>query len=217
MTFSIVARDPLTGALGVATATAGPAVGALVVHGEAQVGAIATQAMTNPLYGIRGLALLRSGKGAAQVMHILLNEDHEAARRQVMIVDRLGGKAHWTGADCGEFAASLAFKECTVGGNLLTGAETLQRMMTCYQQQAALPFADRLLAAMSAGAAAGGDRRGLKSAALKIWHDREYATTDLRADWSQAPLEDLAGILQQTRQSPHADFFAALPKGKPGG
>jgi uncharacterized Ntn-hydrolase superfamily protein len=215
MTFSIVARDPQTGALGVATATAGPAVGALVIHGRAQTGAIATQAMTNPLYGLRGLALLKAGEGAAQVMRTLLDDDPEAARRQLMIVDCLGGIAHWTGGECGEFADSLESTACTVGGNLLTGPDTLQEMMGVYQQQSALPFADRLLAAMCAGAAAGGDRRGLKSAALQVWHDREYACTDIRADWNDDPLAALAEILQQTRQPSHADFFAALPKGQP--
>ncbi|MBP2167411.1 putative Ntn-hydrolase superfamily protein [Erwinia toletana] len=214
MTFSIVARDPVTGALGVATATAGPAVGALVVHGSASSGAIATQAMTNPLYGIRGLALLRKGICASETLKLLLATDADAARRQVMIIDRYGDIAHWSGKQCGEFAASQQGATCAVGGNLLSGINTLNQMLNSFQTRNDLTFADRLLAAMQAGAAAGGDRRGLKSAALKIWHDREYASVDLRADWSDAPLEMLEEILRQTRQPPHADFFAALPKGK---
>jgi len=213
LTFSIVARDPQTGALGVATATAGPAVGALVVHGRAQVGAIATQAMTNPLYGEQGLALLQQGADAAYTLKSLLAQDAEAARRQVLIVDNHGNMAQWSGESCGEWAGSLAGHQCLVGGNLLTGEQTLHDMLESYDRHAGLPFADRLLAAMQAGAKAGGDKRGLNSAALKIWHDRHYASVDLRADWSEAPLDALAEILRQTQAASYAEFFAALPKG----
>ncbi|WP_459176561.1 DUF1028 domain-containing protein [Ewingella americana] len=213
MTFSIVARDPHSGALGVASATAGPAVGALVVHGQAQTGAIATQAMTNPLYGEQGLALLREGFDAAATLKKLLAKDVEAVSRQVLIVDNRGNTAQWSGVACGAWAGSIAGQQCVVGGNLLTGAQTLYAMLESYRQHSELPLADRLLAAMNAGAEAGGDRRGLKSAALKIWCDRQYASVDLRADWSDAPLETLAEILQQTRAASHANFFAALPKG----
>jgi len=217
MTFSIVARDPLSGALGVATATAGPAVGALVVHGRAQCGAIATQAMTNPLYGGQGLALLQQGEDAASALNMILENDADAAKRQVLIVDSQGRCARWSGAECGGWAGSLEGAGCVVGGNLLTGTKTLEAMLATYQNSDGLPLADRLLAAMNAGAAAGGDRRGLKSAALKVWCDRQYASVDLRADWSDSPLEMLAEILQQTRAPSHADFFAALPKGQSGG
>ncbi|MGC6387485.1 DUF1028 domain-containing protein [Ewingella sp. S1.OA.A_B6] len=213
MTFSIVARDPHSGALGVATATAGPAVGALVVHGRAQTGAIATQAMTNPLYGEQGLTLLQQGASAAYTLKSLLAQDTDAARRQLLIVDNQGNMAQWSGEACGAWAGSIAGRQCVVGGNLLTGAETLSAMLESYHQQSNRPLADRLLAAMNAGAQAGGDRRGLKSAALKIWCDRQYASIDLRADWSDAPLEALAEILRQTRAPSHAEFFAALPKG----
>ncbi|GAB2941969.1 DUF1028 domain-containing protein [Hafnia psychrotolerans] len=214
MTFSIVARDPLSGALGVATATAGPAVGALVVHGRAQTGAIATQAMTNPLYGEQGLTLLQQGASAAYTLRNLLAQDADAARRQLLIVDNQGNTAQWSGDACGAWAGSLAGQQCVVGGNLLTGEKTLFAMLESYRQRRDLPLADRLLAAMKAGAQAGGDRRGLKSAALKIWCDRQYASVDLRADWSDAPLEALAEILQQTRSPSHAAFFATLPKGQ---
>ncbi|QLK63600.1 DUF1028 domain-containing protein (plasmid) [Enterobacteriaceae bacterium Kacie_13] len=217
MTFSIVARDPRSGALGVATATAGPAVGALVVHGQAQTGAIATQAMTNPLYGEQGLALLQEGYDAAETLKKILENDADADRRQVLIVDSQGNTAQWSGGACGVWAGSLTGQQCVVGGNLLTGGETLEAMLKTYDAYDSLPLTDRLLAAMNAGAEAGGDRRGLKSAALKIWHDRQYASVDLRADWSDAPLQMLADILQQTRAPAHADFFAALPKGRPGG
>lgn len=215
MTFSIVARDPLTGAFGAATATAGPAVGALVIHGAARVGAIATQAMTNPLYGLHGIARLREGFSATETLAMLLREDREAARRQVMIVDRGGGVAHWSGPLCGVYADSLPVTEGAVGGNLLVGAETLGAMRREYQLRAELPFAERLLAAMRAGAAAGGDRRGMGSAALKVWFDREYPDVDARADWSPAPLDTLQAVLHQLHQPLYAGFFSVIPKGNP--
>lgn len=215
MTFSIVARDPRTGAFGAATATAGPAVGALVIHGAARVGAIATQAMTNPLYGIHGIARLREGFSATETLAMLLREDPEAPRRQVMIVDRSGSVAHWSGPLCGVYADSLSVNDGAVGGNLLLNAETLAEMRREYQMGSELPFAERLLAAMRAGAAAGGDRRGMHSAALKIWYDREYPDVDARADWSAAPLDTLQEVLHQLRQPLFAGFFAEIPKGDP--
>lgn len=216
MTFSIVARDPHTGALGVATATAGPSVGALVVHGAAQVGAIATQAMTNPLYGIHGLEYLQRGFSAGQTLSLLLKEDDEADRRQVMIVDNQGEIAHWSGDRCGTFAACYQTDECVAGGNLLASTQTLSDMLDAYHNPQPLAFSDRLLQALQAATMAGGDRRGVKSAALKIWHDREYASVDVRVDWSETPLSALELLLHQQRDASYADFFAALPKGTPG-
>lgn len=215
MTLSIVARDPITGALGVATATAGPSVGALVVHGAAGVGAIATQAMTNPLYGIHGIGYLRSGFSAAQTLERLLGEDDASERRQVMIVDVNGQIAHWSGGLCGTYAGCLVTSECVVGGNLLLNDHTLTAMLDHYHQSQNEAFADRLFAALEAGAGAGGDRRGIKSAALKIWSDREYATVDARIDWSEKPVDALKEVIRQQRLASYADFFAKLPKGIP--
>lgn len=215
MTLSIVARDPITGALGVATATAGPSVGSLVVHGAAGVGAIATQAMTNPLYGIHGIEQLRNGLSAAQTLERLLSEDDDAEGRQVMIVDATGEIAHWSGGLCGTFCGCLITGECVVGGNLLLNDHTLTAMLDRYHQTETEAFADRLFAALEAGARAGGDRRGIKSAALKIWSDREYATVDARIDWSEEPVDALKEVIRQQRLASYADFFAKLPKGIP--
>jgi uncharacterized Ntn-hydrolase superfamily protein len=215
MTLSIVARDPITGALGVATATAGPSVGALVVHGAAGVGAIATQAMTNPLYGIHGIEHLRSGLSAALTLERLLSEDDHAEGRQVMIVDANGEIAHWSGGLCGTFAACLPADECLVGGNLLLNEHTLTAMLDRYHQTETEAFADRLFTALEAGARAGGDKRGIRSAALKIWIDREYASVDARIDWSETPLDALKEVIRQQRSRSYADFFVKLPKGTP--
>jgi len=180
MTFSLIARDPETGMLGAITATAGPAVGALVIHGHSQIGAIATQAMTNPLYGIKGLALLKRGYSAQKTLDLLLTDDPERQRRQLIIVDKSGSTAHASGSECHEWVGSRVVDHAAAAGNFLGGPETLDSLISSYIKNKTLAFPQRLLAAMQAAAEQGGDRRGLKSAALKVWHDRDYANIDVR-------------------------------------
>lgn len=214
MTFSIVARDPDNGALGAATATGGPAVGALVIHGGAHTGAIATQALTNPLYGSRGLALLASGLTAEQTLHLLLKEDDARERRQVLIIDHSGATAHWSGSLCGRWFSSMAGEHLVVGGNMLVSDQVLMMMQTAFERSAGLPLADRMLAALNAAQQEGGDERGIRSAALKVWDSRAYADIDLRVDWSDTPLVKLAEVLEQVRGDTYARFFRQLPGGE---
>jgi len=211
MTFSIVARDAQSGALAAAAATGGPAVGALVIHGRARTGAIATQALTNPLYGIRGLELLTAGLSAEQTLHLLLKEDEARERRQLLIVDSAGATAHWSGSLCGAWFSSVAGGQMAVAGNMLAGDRVLVSMQTAFERAASLPLADRMLAALNAAQQAGGDERGIRSAALKVWDTRPYAEIDLRVDWSDAPLTQLAEVLEQVRAPAYADFFRHLP------
>lgn len=211
MTLSIVARDALSGELGAATATAGPAVGALVIHGQSGVGAIATQALTNPLFGPDGLARLAEGQSAQAVLQSLLAQDPDRQRRQLILLDAAGGSAHWTGDACGGWCGGLAQEGVAVAGNLLAGAAVPAAMLDTFNRQASLPLAERLLAALQAGQRAGGDRRGLRSAALKVWHQRRYAQIDLRVDWAAEPLTQLAEVLAQVRAPDYAEFFGQLP------
>lgn len=211
MTLSIVARDALSGELGAATATAGPAVGALVIHGQSGVGAIATQAFTNPLFGPDGLTGLAEGQSAQAVLESLLAQDPERQRRQLILLDAGGGSAHWTGGECGGWCGSLSGEGFAVAGNLLAGDTVLPAMCDAFTRGAGLPLAERLLAALQAGQRAGGDRRGLRSAALKVWQRRRYAQIDLRVDWAADPLTQLDEVLAQVRAPDYADFFAQLP------
>ncbi|MTD26735.1 DUF1028 domain-containing protein [Erwinia sorbitola] len=213
MTFSIVARDIQSGALAAATATGGPAVGALVIHGRSRTGAIATQALTNPLYGSRGLELLTAGLTAQQTLHLLLKEDDERERRQLLIIDNAGETAHWSGSLCGRWFSSLAGSQLAVAGNMLVSEQVLSAMQQAYENALDLPLADRMLAALNAAQDAGGDERGIRSAALQVWDRRAYADIDLRVDWSDAPLEQLAEVLEQVRGDTYADFFRQLPGG----
>lgn len=209
MTFSIVARDPRTGQLGVATATAGPVVGSLVPHVRAGTAAIATQAMTNPYLAIDLIGHLDTMPVAA-ALEAALAADPERDRRQLIAVDHLGRTAMWTGAQCEAFAGHAAGDGVVVAGNMLAGAAVLPAMLEAFDRPGTLP--ERLLAALIAGKRAGGDRRGTGSAALKV-HGREaYPEVDLRVDWSATPVEDLAALLSSEAIAGYADFIAVVPR-----
>ena len=211
MTFSIVARDPRSGAVGVATATGGPVVGSLVPHARAGVGAIATQSSTNPHYAFDGLDMLEDpGRTAREVLDRLVAADEGRHTRQCIIVDRHGGTAAWTGNACGEVAVSVARDNLALAGNLLADAAVLDSMAAAFDA-ASGELADRLLAALRAGNSRGGDRRGARSAALKVYTSHPYPVVDIRADWSETPINDLAQILAAVRDPQYADFFDDLP------
>ena len=211
MTFSIVARDPRNGLLGVATATAGPAVGALVPHGRANVGAIATQAMTNPYLALDCLTHLPTTP-APQAMDAALERDPDRQRRQFIVVDHNGDTAGWTGTACDSFAGHLAADGVAVAGNIIAGAAVLEAMLTIYEDEDDAPFEQRLLAAMVAGERAGGDTRGTGSAAIKIYDQEAFAAIDLRVDWSEAPLQSLSALLDRTTTGSYAHFFGTIPR-----
>jgi uncharacterized Ntn-hydrolase superfamily protein len=212
MTFSIVARDPLTGAFGVATATAGPMVGALVPHTRRGVGVAATQAMTNPYLAIDALALLDKQPVTA-ALRTALAGDAEAERRQVILVDRNGRADGWTGNQCVAHAGHLTADGVAVAGNLLAGPAVLEDMLEAYRQaQGRGDFAGVLLAALVAGADAGGDSRGIGSAALRVHGDEDFAELDLRVDWSANPIAALIDLMEQATVGPYAEFFAGVPR-----
>jgi len=209
MTFSIVARDPETGALGVATATAGPAVGALVPHLRAGVGAVATQAMTNPYLALDGLELL-VGHDAEAALAQVLAADPGRALRQVIMVDGSGRTAGWTGAQCEDHARHRLGAGVAVAGNILAGPSVLDAMLEGFAPPG--PLDRRLLAAMTAGAAAGGDRRGLGSAAIKVATGEAYADIDLRIDSDAQPLEALIALHGRLEESGYNDFLRRIPR-----
>lgn len=213
MTFSIVVRDPLTGALGVATATGGPAVGSLVPHARAGIGAIATQSWTNPYLAYDGLDLLKGGD-AASALDRVIAADADRDLRQLIIVDASGRTAAWTGPACTDYAHAIALPDIAVAGNMLSSPAVLPAMLQGFG--AAGAFADRLAAALSAGHEAGGDARGIRSAALKIYETEAYPVVDLRVDWSDEPLSELMMVLEATRHTSYARFFADLPRRRPG-
>lgn len=152
MTFSIVARCTTTGAIGAATATAGPAVGALVLHGASLAGAIATQAMTNPVAGLKATQWLQQGINARACLQMMLDEDEGRDLRQWIVIDSQGQSVDWTGGCCLPWCGSLSEENLAIAGNMLAGEQVIQAMRHRYRQHSGCELADRLLLAMQAGA-----------------------------------------------------------------
>ena len=190
MTWSIVARDP-EGAFGVAVASRFFAVGALCPHARSGVGALSTQALVNPGYGPRGLELIERGRSAADAVALLVATDEGRAHRQLHLIDRGGRTAAHTGDECIAWCGHQAHDGFSVAGNMLAGPEVLEETARAYRGHAGIPLAERLLAAMAAGEAAGGDKRGKQAAALLIHTTETYPFLDLRVDDHPEPIIEL--------------------------
>jgi uncharacterized Ntn-hydrolase superfamily protein len=200
MTWSIIARDVASERVGIIVASRFFAVGALVPHLAAGAGALCSQAFVNPYYGPRGLALLATGVSAAATVATLTTADAGRHNRQLHVLDRAGGFAAFTGEACVDWCGHAIRSNFSVAGNMLAGPAVLAETMREYEARADLPFARRLIAAMQAGEAAGGDRRGKQSAALRI-HDAEaYPLYDLRVDDHENPLLELARLERVARE-----------------
>lgn len=210
MTWSILARDA-DGSFGVAIASRFFAVGALCVHTRAGVGAIATQALMNPLYGTAGLALLQQGLAAADVVAQLTGADAGQAQRQLHVLPAHGPAAAHTGAACVDWCGHQVHADFSVAGNMLAGPQVVQATADAFIASAGQPLAERLIAAMQAGEAAGGDKRGKQSAALVIQGAEDYRTLDLRVDDHADPLAELQRLhaVSLERFQP---FLACLPR-----
>lgn len=200
MTWSIIARDAASGAFGVAVATKFFAVGALCPHASGGVGALATQALINPTFGARGLRLLGEGVAAADVVRILIASDAGEASRQLHVMDRNGTIAAHTGAGCVDWCGHVVSADHSVAGNMLAGPRVVADTSAAYAAGAALPFPRRLIAALKAGEAAGGDKRGKQSAALLIHGAEEWSDLDLRVDDHTDPLAELERLEQVSRE-----------------
>jgi uncharacterized Ntn-hydrolase superfamily protein len=195
-TFSIAARCPRTGMLGVAVSTAVPAVGGICPFIRPGVGAIATQSWVNPYLGIDGLKLLESGLSAQETVDRLIAEDPGRDVRQLGIVDRDGNVAAHTGSGCVDWAGHVAGRHFTVQGNMLVGAATIDAMAEAAGKSEPFPLYERLMLALEAGQAAGGDKRGKQSAAIKVFHKEEFAYLDIRVDEHRHPVAELRRVFE---------------------
>jgi uncharacterized Ntn-hydrolase superfamily protein len=200
MTWSIIACDSETGNFGIAVATRFFAVGARVPFIAAGFGAIATQALVNPYYGIDGLKLLREGLSPQDIIEQLIATDSGHAHRQLHVMDASGRIAAHTGAACVDWCGHLQGCDFSIAGNMLAGSAVLDDTASAYAANAALPFPRRLIAAMRAGEAAGGDKRGKQSAALLIHGEEEWPALDLRVDDHADPLDELDRLEQVSRE-----------------
>jgi uncharacterized Ntn-hydrolase superfamily protein len=213
MTYSVVARDPQTGALGVAVQTKWFAVGGVVPWLETGVGAVATQSFVEVAYGPRLLERLRAGDVPAAALEALLADDPQADVRQVAVIDSVGRAAGWTGARCVPEASNLTRENLSCQANMMERASVPAALQAGYDEAAAagLDLADRLVAALRAAEDHGGDLRGRQSAALVVTGppgDPPWARPiDIRVDDHHAPLDELARLLRLARA------FATMDEG----
>jgi uncharacterized Ntn-hydrolase superfamily protein len=199
MTWSILVRDPVTGALGAAVSTRFFAVGALAIHVEGGVAALATQALINPMYASYGMARLRAGEPPDAVAAALLAEDAGRDHRQLHMIDAQGRIAQHTGKDCVSWCGMVRGADVSVAGNMLARAAVVERTLDAFQR-AGGTLAERLMTALEAGEAAGGDKRGRQSAALKICTRDPYPDLDIRTDDHPDPLAELRRLYAVSRE-----------------
>lgn len=209
MTWSILARDAATNQIGAAVATRFFAVGALAIRVEGQVGALATQALINPMYAVHGMPRLRAGEPPDRTIAALLEADAGRAHRQVHILTFAGAIAAHTGADCVGWCGSVSGPDVSVAGNMLAGPDVVAATLDGFRA-ASGSLAERLLTALEAGEAAGGDRRGKQSAALRICSADPYPDLDIRTDDHPDPLAELRR-LHAVSQERYATFRRFLP------
>jgi uncharacterized Ntn-hydrolase superfamily protein len=216
-TFSIAACDLEARQWGVAVQSKFLAVGSVVPWAEPEIGAIATQAYANPRYGPDGLALLREGLSAQEVVERLVAGDDGRAERQLGVVDATGGSATWTGPGCNDWAGGRTGDCYAAQGNILVGAETVEALAETFEATAGRPLAQRLLECLAAAQAAGGDSRGQQSASvLVVERNGGYAglsdlLVDLRVDDHAQPIQELHRIYGLHRRlfevSPREDWL----------
>jgi len=210
-TFSIVARDPVTGEMAVGVQSHWFSVGTAVPWGEAGVGVVATQSFVNKSYGIKGLQLMKNGLPAPKALDALLAQDPGREVRQVAMIDTNGNVGTHTGKQCIDYAGQFIGKNYSVQSNMMLNNTVCAAMAAAFEASAGNPLAERILASLQAAQVAGGDIRGKQSAAILVvagrasgqpWNDR---LIDLRVDDNPKPLEELARLLRLFRAYEHMD------------
>ncbi|MCF4097116.1 DUF1028 domain-containing protein [Maritalea mediterranea] len=200
MTYSIVAKDKETGMVGVIVASRFFAAGAMVPYMGADF-AIASQSRVNPLWGTEGRQMLAQGESAQHVLNCMVAKDEGRATRQCHMLDQSGQSAAFTGDDCIDFAGHEIGDGFSVAGNMLAGEAVVQETARAYRNHMHQPFAERLMTAMEAGEAAGGDKRGKQSAGLVIHRGEPYPWLDIRADDHEDPLAELRRLYDVAQET----------------
>lgn len=200
MTWSIIFHEKDSGRIAIAVATKFFAVGARVPNIAPLRGAVCTQALTNPLYGPHGLRLIRENVGAADIVRILTTPDAGRDHRQLHVMGADGKFAAHTGAECVPWCGHWIGENMSVAGNMLAGPQVVAETVRTMRERHDLPLPRRLIAAMKAGEAAGGDKRGKQSAALLIYGNQDYSELDLRVDDHAEPLQELERLEEVSRE-----------------
>jgi uncharacterized Ntn-hydrolase superfamily protein len=211
-TFSIVARDPVTGEMAVGVQSHWFSVGSMVCWGASGVGVVATQSFVNPAYGPEGLALMAEGVTAEDALKALIEKDEGRAFRQVAFLDRAGNVTAYTGDQCISFASHEAGIQFSVQANMMLNDQVVPAMSRAYREGEGLPLAERVMKALMAAQEAGGDIRGKQSAALIVvgpdpveepWLDKRI---DLRVEDHPDPLQELSRLLRVHRAYEHMNL-----------
>jgi len=210
MTWSILARDS-DGRVGAAVASRFLAVGALCLHTARAAGALSTQALVNPLYGPRGIALLHEGRSPADIVATLIAADAGREQRQLHLLALAGAGAAHTGRECVEWCGHQVHDGFSVAGNMLAGPQVLDATVQAFVASVGQPLAERLIAALAAGDAVGGDKRGKQAAALRIQGDEDYPLLDLRVDDHAEPIAELRRLYDVSLER-FQPFVACLAK-----
>jgi uncharacterized Ntn-hydrolase superfamily protein len=211
MTWSILAHDPATGAFAVAVATCNFAVGASCPFLRAGVGAVSTQSFTNRYLAPAILDGLERGLAPADAIEGALAGDRGRGIRQVHVVDRHGRSAAWTGGNCVEWCGDSPEEGFSVAGNMLAGPAVVAETVAAFRAGTHLPLPERLMAAMEAGEAAGGDKRGRQSAAMLMTTTEDFPDLNLRVDDHKEPLPELRRLLGLWRDV-RAPFLQDAPR-----
>jgi len=209
MTWSIIARDE-DGSLGIAIASRFFAVGALCPYARANVGAVATQALCNPLYAAPALHAMARGDAPDSIIEVLTAADAGREHRQIHLIDAEGRVGAYTGSACIDWCGQLSGAGFSVAGNMLAGRDVLAATAKAYESGSSRPFAERLIAALAAGERAGGDRRGKQAAALLIATTEDYPALDLRVDDHAEPIVELSRLYDKSLER-FQPFVACLP------
>jgi uncharacterized Ntn-hydrolase superfamily protein len=209
MTWSLLAHDT-DGTFGIAIASRFFAVGALCPHARSGVGALATQALVNPLYAAPGLALLEQGTPPDEVVRLLTAPDAGRDHRQLHVIDARGRVAAHTGRACIDWCGHLAGAHYSVAGNMLAGPQVLEATAKAYEGSTGSPLVERLLRALEAGDAAGGDKRGKQAAAILVYTTEAYPALDLRVDDHDEPFRELRRLFDKSGER-FAPFVECLP------
>ena len=211
MTFSIAARCPRTGMLGVATSSKALAAGGMVPHCRAGVGAIASQSFVNPYLGIDGLEFLAQGLPAERAIERLIEDDPGRALRQIAVVDKDGRAAAYTGEKCIPWAGQVSGAGYVCRGNMLEREEVVQSMARAFETTLIEELPERLVQALEAGQEAGGDRRGRQSAGIIVVSEELYPSCDLRVDDHADPVPELRRVFEVYKRE-QIPFLQIMPR-----
>jgi uncharacterized Ntn-hydrolase superfamily protein len=209
-TFSIVGRSSRTGQLGVAVSTADVGAGRLVTWAKAGVGAVATQSWPSLYLAIDALRLMQEGSSATDALAKVLADDPGRSVRQVGIVDRHGGSATFSGDECTTWYGGINGPDFAAQGNMLIRGDTVSAMAASFLATADLDLSERLVQALEAGQAAGGDKRGRQSAALYLVSTEVYPYLDIRVDDNPDPVVELRRLYEES-QAEYLPFKDKLP------